>query len=762
MAVTLDQIRKVYASYFAPDYTGQLDEKLIKTILDLYSKKVGGRTEIAKILNKPPYNLTVDQVVVGRILTKARDKKLVKKVPISEYKTVLAQKIYESPADRKIYNTIREVREIDRITTQKSKTGKLLRAPSWAKYKVVYATPENLETTVIPKKFQGANYYKTLADAQKALDERLVFSGKDVRKIPFEKAVKKLHGLALKDSEVLSNFNKLAQEMYGVAKNTQELLPKQKWLAQDLIKYREFLLGFTPIKDLAAPTAVQLNEILFEFPGESKYRKYGSEAVRQSKLRIRDQLLKTKGPKLRVLRDNIIKYSNTVGRELDEAMGVSATFERAPGYTELGQLIAEKANQAKMSEIDAPFSRIFQRVVEGNRGPINVLKNKYNTLDEAIKDFNKVSKNFQKTWKVDTPIIEFKPGQKLNPKDFIKHFDKLSKEAKANVTQLAEKGIGLRSRAMPMIEMLYGIYKKSEGADKIAIQTILGCRKAAESGGRIGFAAGTLDVCVNTKLTNQTLESGQKIVAGIEEGATGVLGKMRNAARGFLGALGKFGPKVGKYGAVVAAGALAQPAVDLVRQFMNDDPTTYLTDPDQQAGMLLATLEAQERPKPRNEILDWGIGAGAVGATAATIPGTRALWKARRLPTLKRAGMGMPRAAMGPLMKYISGMYTPAGLLATEPLRIAQKRSQGEGWGEIAKDPTMWMGPAFAPGMTRLATAGMKSKPLLAKALRLGMSKPALKLLGRTGGYGLLASLGLTGYDKYQDWKNKRGWFAKD
>jgi len=113
-------------------------------------------------------------------------------------------------------------------------------------------------------------------------------------------------------------------------------------------------------------------------------------------------------------------------------------------------------------------------------------------------------------------------------------------------------------------------------------------------------------------------------------------------------------------------------------------------------------------------------------------------------------------------MKLLSGMFTPAGILATEPLRIAQMRREGESWGEIAKSPSLWMGPAFAPGMTGIATAGMKKGSMLAKALRLGMSPAAMKVLGRTGGYGLLASLGLTGYDKYQDWKNKRGWFAKD
>ena len=34
-------------------------------------------------------------------------------------------------------------------------------------------------------------------------------------------------------------------------------------------------------------------------------------------------------------------------------------------------------------------------------------------------------------------------------------------------------------------------------------------------------------------------------------------------------------------------------AIPLVKQFRNDDPTTYLTDEDQMKGMLIATLENQ-------------------------------------------------------------------------------------------------------------------------------------------------------------------------
>ena len=36
-------------------------------------------------------------------------------------------------------------------------------------------------------------------------------------------------------------------------------------------------------------------------------------------------------------------------------------------------------------------------------------------------------------------------------------------------------------------------------------------------------------------------------------------------------------------------------AIPLVKQFVIDDPTTYLTDEDQMKGMLIATLEGEPR-----------------------------------------------------------------------------------------------------------------------------------------------------------------------
>jgi hypothetical protein len=260
-----------------------------------------------------------------------------------------------------------------------------------------------------------------------------------------------------------------------------------------------------------------------------------------------------------------------------------------------------------------------------------------------------------------------------------------------------------------------------------------------------------------------------------------ILKNTPQAARSFLGFLGKIGPKVGKYGAIAAAGAVAQP---LIKQFMNDDPSTYLTDPDQQAGMLEALIEG-ERPKPRSEILDWSLGGAELGATAAAIPGSGALYKFRRglseakIPKAgpvseagltagdylsKHAGKnyGKLRAGAGVGLKALSGMFTPAGLLATEPLRIAQKRREGESWGDIATSPMTWMGPAFAPEMTRIATAGMKKGSLLPRLLRLGISRGALAAMGPVGWAGLAASLGWEGYSQYQDYKKGRGFFASD
>ena len=234
------------------------------------------------------------------------------------------------------------------------------------------------------------------------------------------------------------------------------------------------------------------------------------------------------------------------------------------------------------------------------------------------------------------------------------------------------------------------------------------------------------------------------------------LKKTPAAARSFLGMLGRGGVKAAPYAALAAVGAGIEP---LVKQFRIDDPTTYLTDESQMKGMLLATIEG-ETPKVDEEILKWqypGIAAGA----ATAVPGSAALMKARRRPFTKtvegiaktRAGMGIPRAGLGPLMKVLGGTFSPLAVAATLPVHIAAQRAGGTDYGDIATDPTNWLGPAFASTGADLATRGMKGSPRLANAIRLGFSPRTLSMFTRRFGLpGLAVSAGMWGYDK---WKNR-------
>ena len=239
-------------------------------------------------------------------------------------------------------------------------------------------------------------------------------------------------------------------------------------------------------------------------------------------------------------------------------------------------------------------------------------------------------------------------------------------------------------------------------------------------------------------------------VAKNEPGKFGkALETLPQKAKGFLGMLGRGGLKVAPYAALAAAGAAAEP---LVKQFVSDDPNTYLTNENQMKGMLLATLEG-EPPKVDEEILKWQLPVAAAGAATA-IPGSSAVYKARKLPWKKRVGMGTPRAALGPVGKVLGGMYSPLAVAATLPISVAAQRSAGTDYSDIATDPMNWVGPAFASAGAKAATRGMAPTGVLSQAIRLGFKPSTLRMVSsRLGMPGLAVSAGLWGYDK---WKQRK------
>jgi len=281
--------------------------------------------------------------------------------------------------------------------------------------------------------------------------------------------------------------------------------------------------------------------------------------------------------------------------------------------------------------------------------------------------------------------------------------------------------------------------KGTKGACRILIGKVLG---------------GPVDTC-EAIIRQDPVGSAQKL-ANIEDSSTAVT-KVKNAATGFL----NFAKRGGKFGALAAVGAAATGAV---KTFMNDDPTTYLSNEDQQKNMLIDMVTGQldDTPveeAPIGEAYLPALGAATVAGTAVTAPSTI---DAVRKGALGAKKSGITKTALKTLGKGFAASQTPLGILATEPLYLAEQIQEGDSLGEIATNPLNYFAPAFAADADRLVSRGLKS-PGIAKAMRLGISPSALKTVSRRFGLpGLALSLGISGYEMFDDYRNKRGFFNEE
>ena len=287
---------------------------------------------------------------------------------------------------------------------------------------------------------------------------------------------------------------------------------------------------------------------------------------------------------------------------------------------------------------------------------------------------------------------------------------------------------------------------------------------------KTGNAAGGPAGCaaeISQALDEDPVGMGNKIKNLKVEG--GAVNRIKGAASAFL----KFAGKGKVFGATAAVGVGAGA---LVKKFMNDDPDTYLTNDAQANAMILDTIDEKERQERMEaigdapELLDEARIAGEVGVTAAAIPGSGAVYGARKKPFTRmvdgvkktRPAMGTARAALGPVGKALSGFATPAGIAALTPLNVASSLYEGDSGYEIATDPLNYLAPAFAGTLSKEATRGMGAASKLSKSLRLGMSPGAIKMVSRRFGLpGLALSGGISLYELADDYKMKRGMFGK-
>jgi len=318
-------------------------------------------------------------------------------------------------------------------------------------------------------------------------------------------------------------YSELAKNIYGDDKPQ-----TMKKLQADASKYAEFLYGVREVTDadgnkLKLPNVEKRGDYLFELidetlglqegeKGKVKTLRFNAGIIRDRMFAIRDGLLGLKEGQTELQRKNIKKLLKK-GYNLDEVAGLAATHEIAPGYTELVQGLKKKVNADKAAKIDKPFARIFEQVITGQK-PVKGYKygNKfYQNINEVVKLYNKDAAAYGKKYGIDVPLIEYSPGKKINPKNFLSNYKYLSPEAKANVQDLARQGVGVRTEALTMSQLqdAGNPNLKTERAILNKIQSYSKLPKCKVNlkadGGRIGFA-NSID-CIKDGLKEQKIEA---------------------------------------------------------------------------------------------------------------------------------------------------------------------------------------------------------------------------------------------------------------
>jgi hypothetical protein len=218
--------------------------------------------------------------------------------------------------------------------------------------------------------------------------------------------------------------------------------------------------------------------------------------------------------------------------------------------------------------------------------------------------------------------------------------------------------------------------------------------------------------------------------------------KLTNAALGFLKS-----PGVKTFGAGAAIGT----AVGLVKAFRNDDPTTYLSNEDQQKSMLVdMATQPVSVDMDRPAILDYqlpALGVGIAGSTALAAPSTIRASKtdlkfASRAPGVERKKPGIAKTGLRVLGRGLGVAASPALLAPLAAGDIASQVAAGDSPVDIATDPLNYLYPAFADQTPKL-TRGLS--PTVRKVARLGLSRAALTGLSRLGIGGFAGSLAIQG-----------------
>jgi hypothetical protein len=449
------------------------------------------------------------------------------------------------------------------------------------------------------------------------------------------------------------------------------------------------------------------------------------------------------------------------GVNINEIVGITASSQ-TPGaapYSQFINLLEGKVNQGDYALFQKRFQEYLTRL--GNE----TKKTNGNPL-KVIREYNKFSTDYIN--RIKDPLARKTMREVGFPELTLQSPEKVF--GKTRLAQLTEQGLDLPGAYKEMgftIKVPKGtatLKEVAESPEKFIDQaskrlldqvTAVGARSKSCQLIMNKATGGIATTCAEA-IKRDPVGSAEKLAK--LDAQSGPLAKVKNVATSILQS--PLARGAGRFGALAAAGAAT---AGVVKKFMNDDPETYLSNEDQQKNLLIdmVTGSLDDTPQKRPDILDYqlpALGAAGVAGTAAVAPSTIEASRSGALGAEKR---GIARTAGRTLLRGLGALGTPAGLLATEPLFLAGQVQQGDSLAEIATDPLNYLGAAFVGPVSDYATRGLN--PLVAKTMRLGISPTVLKTVSRRFGLpGLALSLGISGYETFDDYRNKRGMFSEE
>ena len=428
-----------------------------------------------------------------------------------------------------------------------------------------------------------------------------------------------------------------------------------------------------------------------------------------------------------------LQFEHRVARALG-VQGVSLPKD----YIARGSYVPGRFNQAKFFNYDKP---LMELVSEYNTAKKSEKPNIKLKIENLTKDFNTRSGGFLEPIKFDfknkVKITDATPvASKVKAADLLLDIDKSIEQSNKYFQSFGDEklfGMG-KQKASSFVASgkEYDSFKNLVNTVKKSSEKDAACRQI------LNLQTGGISKTCAAALQTDPVGSAQKL-SQLE--STGPLAKVKNAALGFLKSPG--------FKTFSVAGLAGGAAAALVKEFRNDDPTTYLSNEDQQKSMLVDMVtQPISEDMTRPDILDYQLPAVGASLAASTALGAPSTIKASRSRGLGVEQKGLIRTGGRVLGRGLGIAASPGVLAPLAALDITRQVSEGDSLADIATDPINYTYPIFAEQTDKL-TRGLS--PTLRKAARLGMSKPALRLLSRAGIAGLGASLAIQGIGLLDD-----------